>query len=167
MKHEHEMSARADHEPHQTVPIDRAALSATIHCLTGCAIGEVLGMVLGTALRWSNATTIVVSIVLAFAFGYALTMSSLVRSGSTIRAALSLALASDTVSIAVMEVTDNAIMLAVPSAMSAGVGSPVFWASLVGSLLIAGVVAYPVNRWLISRGRGHALVHAHHGHHSH
>ncbi|MBA2461442.1 MAG: DUF4396 domain-containing protein [Actinobacteria bacterium] len=147
--------------------LSRIALSATVHCLTGCAIGEVLGMVIGTALGWGDWQTIVLAVVLAFFFGYSLTMLPLLRSGIALAAAIPVALAADTVSIAVMEVVDNAIMVAVPGAMEAGLGDPLFWASLAVALLIAGAVAYPVNRALISRGRGHAVVHAHHGGHEH
>ena len=143
---------------------NRVALSATVHCLTGCAIGEVLGMVVGTALTWSNGATIALSIVLAFVFGYALTMMPLLRAGLAIGAAAGLAFAADTISIAIMEVIDNLIMVAIPGAMDAGLGSALFWGSLAGSLVIAGAAAFPVNRWLIDRGRGHAVVHRHHGH---
>ena len=145
--------------------LDRLAFSATVHCLTGCAIGEVLGMVIGTALGWSNVATIVLSIVLAFFFGYLLTMLPLLRSGLVLAAAVPLALASDTLSIAVMEIVDNAIIVLIPGALDAGLASLLFWGSLAASLLIAGVVAFPVNRWLIARGKGHAVMHAHHAHH--
>ena len=145
--------------------LNRIALSATIHCLTGCAIGEVAGMVVGTGLGWSNARTIALSIVLAFFFGYSLTMLPLLRSGLALAAAVPLALASDTLSIAVMEIVDNAIMVLIPGAMDAGLANLLFWGSLTASLLIAGAVAFPVNRWLIARGKGHAAVHAHHAHH--
>ncbi len=144
--------------------LNRTAFSATLHCLTGCAIGEVLGMVIGTALGWSNLATIALAVVLAFFFGYSLTMLPLLRSGLTVAVALPLAFASDTLSIAVMEVVDNAIMLVVPGAMEAGVGSILFWGSLAFALAVAFVAAYPVNRYLISRGRGHAVVHQYHGH---
>ena len=143
---------------------NRVALSATVHCLTGCAIGEVLGMVVGTALAWSNGATIALSIVLAFMFGYALTMVPLLRAGLTLGAAAGLAFAADTISIAIMEIIDNLIMVGIPGAMDAGLGSALFWGSLAGSLVVAGAAAFPVNRWLIDRGRGHAVVHRHHGH---
>ena len=143
---------------------DRLAASATLHCLTGCAIGEVLGMVIGTSAGLAAGATIALSVALAFGFGYALTMRPLLRAGLPLAAAARLALASDTASIAIMELVDNAIMLAVPGAMSAGPGRPLFWASLAGALLVAGLAAFPVNRWLIARGRGHAVVHAHHHH---
>lgn len=147
-----------------TVPsLWRTAFSATVHCLTGCAIGEVLGMVIGTALRWSNPATVAISVVLAFFFGYALTMRPLLRSGLAFTAAAKLALAADTISITIMEIVDNAIMLVIPGAMDAGLGSALFWGSLIVALIIAGVAAFPVNMWLISRGRGHAVVHSAHG----
>ncbi len=144
--------------------LTRLALSATLHCLTGCGIGEALGMVLGTALGLGNAATVALSVALAFAFGYALTLAPLLRAGLGLRLALGLALAADTASIAVMEIVANAVMLAVPGAMEAGLADPLFWASLAISLLVAAAAAFPVNRWLIARGRGHAVVHAHHGH---
>jgi hypothetical protein len=144
--------------------LTRQAISATLHCLTGCAIGEVLGMVLGTALNWSNAVTIVASIVLAFVFGYALTIRPVLRSGMPFKQAVRVALAADTVSIAVMEIVDNAIVLAIPGAMDAGLRTFLFWGSLALSLAVAFVVTVPVNRWMISRGRGHAVVHEHHHH---
>jgi hypothetical protein len=138
------------------------AARATLHCLTGCAIGEVLGMVIGTALGWPALPTVVLAIALAFVFGYALTMRGVLRAGVGFRSALKIALAADTVSIAVMEIVDNAVVLAVPGAMEAGLASGVFWGSLAFALLAAFVLTLPVNRWLISRGRGHAVVHAHH-----
>ena len=142
--------------------LTRLAISATLHCLTGCAIGEVLGMVIGTALGWSNPATVVLSVVLAFVFGYSLTIAPVLRSGLALRAAVGVALAADTVSIAVMESVDNAIMLLVPGAMEAGLSSLLFWGSLVVSLAIAFAVTVPVNRALISRGKGHAVVHHYH-----
>ena len=145
--------------------LDRLALSATLHCLTGCGIGEVLGMVLGTALGLGDLPTIALAVALAFAFGYALTLLPLLRAGLGLGTALGLALAADTASIAVMEVVDNAVMLAVPGAMEAGLADPLFWGSLALALAVAAVAAFPVNRWLIARGRGHAVVHAHHGQH--
>ena len=140
----------------------QVAAQATLHCLTGCAIGEVLGMVIGTAAGLSNAATVVLSIALAFAFGYALTMRGVLRGGLPLVQAAKVALAADTVSIAVMEVVDNAIVLAVPGAMDAGLTSALFWGSLIGSLAVAFVVTTPVNRWLIGRGKGHAVVHGSH-----
>ena len=151
-----------DHAAHAQGSLNRIALSATLHCLTGCAIGEVLGMVVGTALGWGNWATVGLSVVLAFLFGYSLTMLPLVRSGVAVGAAIPVALASDTVSIAIMEIVDNAIVLLIPGAIDAGLADVLFWGSLAFSLLAAGVAAYPVNRWLIARGRGHAVVHAYH-----
>jgi len=145
--------------------LNRLAFSATLHCLTGCAIGEVLGMIIGTGLGWSNGATIALSVALAFVFGYALTMLPLLRSGLAFGAVLGLAFASDTASITIMEIVDNTIMMAIPGAMDAGLGNPLFWGALLVSLVIAGAAAFPVNRWLIARGRGHAVVHAHHAHH--
>ena len=133
-----------------TAGLNRLAVTATLHCLTGCAIGEVLGLVIGTALGWSTAPTIALAVGLAFLFGYAFTV-------------VPLALAADTISIAVMEVVDNAMMLAIPGAMEAGLGDARFWGSLAVALAVAFVVAVPVNRRLIARGRGHALVHRRHG----
>ena len=138
------------------------AAQATLHCLTGCAIGEVLGMVVGTALGLHAAATVVLSIALAFVFGYALTMRGVLRAGLPFSRALRVALAADTVSIAVMEVVDNGVVVAVPGAMDAGLTSALFWLSLAGSLVVAFVVTTPVNRWMIGRGRGHAVVHAYH-----
>lgn len=144
--------------------LNRTAFSATLHCLTGCAIGEVLGVVVGTALGWSTVTTIALAIVLAFFFGYGLTMLPLLRSGMALAAALPLASASDTLSIAVMEIVDNLIIVVIPGAMDAGLGSLLFWGSLAFALAVAFVAAFPVNRYLISRGKGHAVVHKHHDH---
>jgi hypothetical protein len=150
---------------HEQAPgrsLTRQAVAATLHCLTGCAIGEVLGMVVGTALDLSNAVTVVLSIVLAFVFGYGLTMLPVLRAGVGLRRALGVALAADTVSIAVMEVVDNLVVVAVPGAMDAGLGSWLFWGSLAVSLVIAFAVTVPVNRALIRRGRGHAVMHEFH-----
>ena len=144
--------------------LNRVAFSATAHCLTGCAIGEVLGMVIGTALGWGNVATIVLAVALAFFFGYSLTMLPLLRSGMALAAVFPLAFASDTLSITVMEIVDNLIMVAVPGAMEAGPTSLLFWGSLAVALAVAFVVAFPVNRYLIARGKGHAVVHQHHGH---
>lgn len=144
--------------------LNQLAFSATLHCLSGCAVGEVLGMVIGTALGWAAAPTIVLAVVLAFLFGYAFTMVPLLRAGMAFRTVLGLALAADTASIATMEVVDNAIMLMIPGAMDAGLDAPLFWGSLAAALAIAGAVAFPVNRYLIGRGKGHALVHQHHHH---
>lgn len=142
--------------------LNRVAFSATLHCLTGCATGEVLGLVIGTALGWPTAQTIALAIALAFLFGYAFTMIPLLRHGMAFTAALGLALVADTVSITVMEIVDNAVMLLIPGAMDAGLASPLFWGSLVAALAVAALFAFPVNRWLIARGKGHAVAHAHH-----
>jgi Domain of unknown function (DUF4396) len=155
---------------HKDTSLNRTAFSATLHCLTGCAIGEVLGMVIGTALGWGNFATIALAVVLAFFFGYALTMIPLLRSGLALATTLPLAFAADTLSITVMEIVDNAVMLVVPGAMEAGLGSFLFWGSLAFALAVAFVAAYPVNRYLIARGRGHAVVHEYHhdgNHHEH
>ncbi|EAP97048.1 hypothetical protein JNB_20598 [Janibacter sp. HTCC2649] len=138
------------------------AISATLHCLTGCAIGEVLGLAIGTALGLSNLATIVLAVVLAFVFGYALTITPVLRAGLPLAAALGVAFAADTVSITVMEIIDNAIVLLVPGAMDAGLASWLFWASLAFALVVAFAVTVPVNRWLIARGKGHAVVHQYH-----
>lgn len=135
------------------------AAQATLHCLTGCAIGEVLGMVIGTAAGLHNAATVMLSIALAFVFGYALTMRGVVRAGVPLRKALGVALAADTVSIAVMEVVDNAVVVLIPGAMDAGLTAGLFWMTLAGSLAVAFLVTTPVNRWLMARGKGHAVVH--------
>lgn len=142
--------------------LTRLAVTATLHCLTGCAIGEVLGMVLATWWGWANTPSVVLSVALAFVFGYSLTMAPVLRAGVGIRRAVAVAFAADTVSITVMEVTDNAFILAVPGAMSAGLGDALFWWSLLASLVVAFAVTVPVNRMLIGRGRGHAVVHAYH-----
>jgi Domain of unknown function (DUF4396) len=142
--------------------LNRLAVVATLHCLTGCAIGEVLGLVIAMSLGWGNAGSIALAVLLAFIFGYGFTLVPLVRGGMTFAAAASLAFAADTVSIIVMEIMDNATMLIIPGAMDAGVTDLLFWTSLALSFLAAFVVTVPVNRWLIARGRGHAVVHAHH-----
>jgi hypothetical protein len=160
---------RHEHEHHHELPTSGSALtalafSATLHCLTGCAIGEVLGMIIGTALDLSDWTTVGLAVALAFLFGYALTSLPLLRAGLALAAVVPIALASDTVSIAVMEIVDNAIILLVPGAMEAGLANELFWGSLAFALVVAGAVALPVNRWLIARGKGHAAVHES-GHH--
>lgn len=152
------------HDSAAAPSLNITAFWATLHCLSGCAVGEVLGMVIGTALGLSNGSTIALAVVLAFAFGYAFTMTPLLRAGMSPRQAARLALAADTVSIGIMEVVDNLIMVAVPGAMDAPLSSPLFWGALAFSLVIAAIAAYPVNRWLIARGAGHAVVHAHHHH---
>lgn len=165
----HDMSAHDMHAGHDMAraplagrELTRSAISATTHCLTGCAIGEVLGMVLATWWGWSDAPSIALAVVLAFFFGYALTVSPVMRAGLSLRQAIRVALAADTISIAVMELVDNAILLAVPGAMEAGLDSALFWWSLAVALAIAFVVTVPVNRALIARGRGHAAVHGMH-----
>jgi hypothetical protein len=147
---------------HDGQSLNRLAFSATTHCLTGCAIGEVLGFVIGTALGWGNLETVALAIVLAFFFGYSLTMVPLLRGGVALLAAIPVALAADTISISIMEIVDNAIVLMIPGAMEAGLTDLLFWGSLASSLVIAGFAAYPANRYLIARGRGHAVVQAHH-----
>jgi hypothetical protein len=142
--------------------LTRTAISATAHCLTGCAIGEVLGMVLATWWGWGNLPSIVLAIALAFVFGYSLTMQPVLRGGVGLREAVKVAFAADTISIAVMEIMDNAFILAVPGAIDAGLGDALFWWSLLASLAVAFVITVPVNRYLIARGRGHAVVHAYH-----
>jgi Domain of unknown function (DUF4396) len=144
--------------------LNRLSVSATIHCLTGCAIGEVSGMAIGTALGWSNLATTVAAIVLAFFFGYSLTALPLLRAGLALAAVAPVAFASDTVSIAIMEAVDNAFVIAIPGAMDAGLGDLLFWGSIAGGFALAFGPAFAANRYLIARGRGHALVHEHHGH---
>jgi Domain of unknown function (DUF4396) len=148
-------------------PLNRSAVSATVHCLTGCAIGEVLGLAIATALDWGNSASIALAVVLAFCFGYALSIRPLIAAGVPPRRAFRLALAADTLSITTMEIVDNAIVLVVPGAMDSGLDSALFWWSLALGLAIAFFAALPVNRALIARGRGHAVVHEYHGHHSH
>jgi hypothetical protein len=142
--------------------LTRTAVSATLHCLTGCAIGEVLGMIIGTALGWSDTATIALAVALAFFFGYALTIAPVLRSGLPFRTAVKVALVADTVSILVMEIVDNAVLLAVPGAMEAGLGDWLFWGALAFALAVAFVVTVPVNRAMIGRGLGHAVVHQYH-----
>jgi hypothetical protein len=154
-----------DHQlPTTGSALNAVALSATLHCLTGYAIGEVLGMIIGTALGFSDLATIALAVALAFLFGYTLTSIPLLRAGLTLAAIVPIALAVDTFSIAVMEIIDNAMMLLIPGAMEAGLADVLFWGSLSVALAVAGVVAFPVNRWLITRGRGHAVLHEK-GHH--
>jgi hypothetical protein len=152
------------HPHHGTQSLNALAFSATAHCLTGCAIGEVLGMIIGTALGWSDLATIALAVVLAFFFGYLLTSLPLLRAGMALAAVVPIALASDTISITIMEFVDNAILLLIPGAMEAGLDDVGFWAALAFALLVAGAAAFPANRWLIARGKGHAVVHQHHAH---
>ncbi len=160
--HHHDHSAHA--ADHAAPSLNRTAFSATVHCLTGCSIGEILGMVIGTWLGWGNTATVVLSIALAFLCGYALTMKPLLGAGLSLGRAAALAFASDTASVATMEVVDNLVMLVIPGAMNAGLDNPLFWVSLAVSLVLAGAAAFPVNRYLIARGKGHAVVHAYHQH---
>lgn len=157
---EHEATARLHgHAPEAGWP---TAVQATLHCLTGCAIGEVLGMVIGTALGWGNLPTMILAIVLAFFFGYSLTLRGILKAGVGFRTALRVALAADTLSIAVMELVDNGVIALWPDAMDAHLGDRLFWSTLVISLAVAFVITTPVNKWTIGRGRGHAVVHYHH-----
>ncbi len=160
----HHPRHRGHHEgTHGEASLTRTAFLATLHCLTGCTIGEVLGMALGTAFGWGNWSTVALAVVLAFLFGYGMTLWPLRRAGLAWGTAIGLALASDTLSMATMEIVDNALMVAIPGAMDAGLTDPLFWGSLLISLVVAGAAAFPVNRWLIARGKGHAVVHAYHG----
>ena len=163
----HHHSEHHAHHGHHDMPtsgraLTQVAVSATLHCLTGCAIGEILGMAIGTALGFSDWGTVGLAVALAFLFGYGLTSLPLLRAGFALSAVVPIALAADTFSIAVMEIVDNAVMLAIPGAMSAGLQEPLFWGSLAVALAVAWILAFPVNRWLIRRGRGHAVIHAHH-----
>jgi hypothetical protein len=152
-----------NHDPHATTSTSRLALQATLHCLTGCGIGEVLGLAAGTALALSNTATLALAILLAYAFGYGLTLVPLVRAGMPVLRASGITFAAETLSITTMEIVDNLVVLAIPGAMDAGLFDVLFWASLAVSLALAFVAAFPVNRWLIGRGLGHAVVHgAHH-----
>lgn len=168
--HEHQVHQQVRHNGHHHGPppagtgreLTRTAVSATLHCLTGCAIGEVLGMVIGTALGWSNAATVALAVTLAFFFGYALTVRPVLKAGLSFGKAVRVALAADTLSITVMEIVDNAFILAIPGAMDSGLSSGLFWSTLTAALAIAFVVTVPVNRWLIARGHGHAVVHQFH-----
>lgn len=176
MEHRHgdrphgaERSGHADHEGQRgrggAAPgpsLNRLALSATVHCLTGCGTGEVLGVVIGSALGWATVPTIALAVVLAFLFGYAFTMVPLLRSGLGLRQSVRTALAADTASIVIMEIVDNLVILVIPGAMAAPLTSLLFWASMAAALFLAGLAAFPVNRWLIARGRGHAVAHRHH-----
>ena len=147
--------------------LTRTAIQATLHCLTGCAIGEVLGMVIGVHFGLGNLPTVVISILLAFFFGYLFTIAPILQSGMALKTAIKTTLLADTASITVMEIVDNVIMVTIPGAMDAGINNGLFWGSLALSLFAAFWSTVPVNRWLIARGKGHAVVHAHHGHHDH
>jgi uncharacterized protein DUF4396 len=172
---DHRHSSVPVHESHPAHPagcavqssaasLTRVAFAATLHCLTGCAIGEVLGMVIGTALGLGAVSTIALAVVLAFVFGYLLTLLPLLRAGLPRTTAIRLALAADTASITLMEIVDNAIMWMIPGAMEAGLDTLLFWGTLAVALVVAGLAAWPLNYWLIARGRGHAVVHGRHGH---
>ncbi|MCX4551609.1 DUF4396 domain-containing protein [Streptomyces sp. NBC_01387] len=163
----HEQHSHPGH--HETHPAGHGggvswsmAARATLHCLTGCAIGEILGMVIGTAFGWGNAPTMITAIVLAFFFGYSLTLRSILRAGVGFKAAFRVALAADTLSIAVMELIDNGVITLWPSAMNAQLADALFWTSLALSLVLAFAVTTPVNKWMIGRGKGHAVVHRYH-----
>jgi hypothetical protein len=158
------MEAHAHRDTRVAPSLNHLAASATTHCLIGCGIGEVLGLVIGTALGWSDLPTIALAVALAFFFGYLLTIVPLLRSGLALAAVLPIAFAADTISITVVEIVDNAIILAVPGAMDAGLATALFWGSLAFALAVAWAVVFPINRSLIARGRGHAVVHAHHAH---
>ncbi|MCL7380451.1 DUF4396 domain-containing protein [Streptomyces sp. 35G-GA-8] len=155
----HHDHAVRDHTAHGTTW--RTAARATLHCLTGCAIGEILGMAIGTALLWGNASTMILAIALAFGFGYSFTLFAVRRAGLGWKAAIKVALAADTVSIAVMELVDNGI-IAATGAMDAHLTDALFWSSLLGGFVVASLVTTPVNKWMIDRGKGHAVVHAYH-----
>ena len=161
-EHTHDHAGHQHDHQHGSDSSWRTAISATLHCLTGCAIGEVLGMVLATWWGWSTWPSVALAVFLAFVFGYALTMRSVLKAGLAFGAAIQVALAADTVSIAVMEVVDNAVLVAIPGAMGAGLANWVFWAALAFSLAVAFVVTVPVNKWMIGRGLGHAKVHEFH-----
>jgi hypothetical protein len=156
------MKEHIQHNHHTQSNLKSMAFMATAHCLTGCAIGEVLGLVIGTALGWTDFQTIVLAVSLAFLFGYSLTLFPLIKGGMQIKQALSLAFASDTISITVMEIVDNSVMLLIPGAMHAHVTSFYFWLSMLIALVVAFIFAYPVNMYLISKGKGHAVMHGHH-----
>jgi hypothetical protein len=164
-EHDHDDDHHDDHDDHghhQADGVGAMAVSATLHCLTGCAIGEIVGMLIGTAAGLANGWTIVVSIVLAFLFGYTLSVLPLLRAGLALGAALGVVLAADTLSITTMEVVDNLVVAVIPGAMDAGLVNVVFWVSLMLSLVAAFLAAYPVNRFLLQRGKGHALTHEYH-----
>lgn len=168
MEHGHDQHSHhghhAGHDHHDLQVTKRLAASATTHCLTGCAIGEVLGVVIGTALGWSTTATIALAIALAFLFGYSLTLRPILRAGVSLKTALGVAFAADTLSITTMEIVDNAVLLVVPGAMEAGLADPLFWGSLAFALAVAWVFAFPVNYYLLKRGKGHAVVHQYHQH---
>jgi preprotein translocase subunit SecG len=153
----------SNHGHHDMGSVDRMAVSATLHCLTGCAIGEIVGLIIGTALGLSNLTTIALAVALAFAFGYSLSTLPLLKAGLALGAAFSVVLAADTLSILTMEIVDNVVMAIIPGAMNAGLVNPIFWVGMMIALTAAFFAAYPVNRVLLQRGKGHALTHEYHG----
>lgn len=161
-EHGHDHGAH-EHGPATARGLNRMAASATLHCLTGCAIGEITGLIIGTALGLSTGWTVVVAVALAFVFGYALSTLPLLRAGLGLGAALGVVLAADTLSIATMELVDNAVMALIPGAMEAGLVNIVFWVGMMIALTVAFFAAYPVNRALLRRGKGHALTHGYHG----
>jgi hypothetical protein len=167
MNHQHhEHQTHGGHDHHAAMNMNKMAASATLHCLTGCALGEVTGLIIGTALGWTTLQTIVLAVVLAFVFGFALSTLPLRKAGLGFFAALSVVFAADTLSIATMEIVDNAVMAAIPGAMSAGLVSPLFWISMPIALAVAYLAAFPVNKYLLTKGKGHALVMKYHeGHH--
>lgn len=167
-QHQHDASHTDGHPAHDHggagPSLNRLAASATIHCLTGCGTGEILGVVIGSALGWGTVATIALAVVLAFLFGYSLTMIPLLRAGLGLRKSIRIGLAADTASIVIMEIVDNLVILVIPGAMMAPLDSLLFWGSMALSLVAAGFAAFPVNRWLIARGRGHAVAHDAHEH---
>lgn len=160
----HEEHSHDKHYGHSSMNLNRMAASATLHCLTGCAIGEIAGLVIGTALGWSTMQTIILAVTLAFIFGFTLSTIPLRKAGLGFGAALSVVFAADTLSIVTMEIVDNAVMALIPGAMEAGLANPLFWVSMPIALAVAYVAAYPVNRYLLTKGRGHALVMKYHNH---
>ncbi len=157
-------AAHHDHRAHKLRSLNALAVSATNHCLTGCVIGEVAGMAIGTAFGWGNLATIAIAVGLAYVFGFALTSLPLFRAGLTFAAIVPIALAADTVSITIMEIVDNGFVLLVPGAMEAGLGDPLLWAAIAGGFVVAYPFAFAANRYMIARGKGHAVVHAYHQH---
>jgi hypothetical protein len=152
------------HHPAREPSLNRTAVLATLHCLTGCALGEIAGLVIGTALGWGLGETVALAVTLAFLTGVGLTMLPLLNGGISFRQALGIAFAADFICVSVMEVVDNAVMMTIPGAMTAGLADPLFWSSLLLALAVAALAAFPVNRGLIARGKGHAVIHTRHGH---
>ena len=162
-KHDHHAPTHSSHDQHAAGSVTTMAMSATLHCLTGCAIGEIAGLVIGTAAGLTNVVTIALSVGLAFLFGYSLSTLPLLKAGLAPRTALTVVLAADTLSILTMEIVDNAVMVALPGAMDAGLVNVVFWLGMMAALAVAFVAAFPVNHLLLQRGKGHALTHQYHG----